>query len=507
MRTQRTLKIIYWGLVSQVIILLIGFITRKIFLMILDSTYLGINSLFGNIISIISLAELGVSSAIIYHLYKPIADNNSKEITKLMNLYKKVYRIIALVITIIGLLFIPFLEYVVKDSTFSLGYLRIIFCIFLFDTVVSYFFSYKRSMIFADQKNYIVIINDTIFKILTAIVNIVILILTKDFILYLLSSTVLKVLNNITIALIADMKYPYIKNNDKLEKEKTKKIFKNIKDIFINKLSWTVTSATDSIIISMYFNLSIIGMIANYNLIILSIQNLVVKLLDSTQASIGDLLVKGKKEYIYMILKRLSLLAFFIASFFGLSLIFLSSPFISIWLGGQYLISNDIIIVLILNFFFLVLRTPLWQMVGVSGLFRQERNIALIGTIANLIVSIVLVKYIGLIGVFLGTLLSILIQIGLKVPLFFNNFLLMKAREYFKTLLKFIILFFIEFLIIYYVSLLINIENRYFEFIVLALICMCIPNTINYLVFRNSEEYKYLKSLAENIVKKKTKGV
>lgn len=506
MRTFITLKNTFWGIISQVIILLIGFVTRKIFLITLDTTYLGLNGLFTNIISLISIAELGISSAIIYHLYKPIADNDRLEITKLMNLYKDAYRIIAGVITVIGLMFLPFLGNIVNDSSFTIEYLRIIFLIFLFETVVSYFFSYKRSIIFANQKDYIIIINDTIFRILIAIVNIIVLIMTKDFVVYLLSSIAFKIINNIVIAKIADKKYPYIKDGNKLEKEKRKKILIDIKDIFINKLSWIVTNATDNILISIFFNLSVIGLISNFLLLISSVQTFSSKVLDSAQASIGNLLTNGTKEHIYTVFNRLNLLAFLIASFCGVSLFILSSPFVSIWLGNQFLISKDIIAILVSNFFFIVLRSPLWQMMAVSGLFKKEKNIAIIGTIANLIASLILVKTVGIIGVYVGTLISIIIQILLKIPLFFNNFLSMKPIKCYKRYFIFIILFISELLVTYYFSTFILFENKYLEFVILFILCFCIPNILNYLVYRNSDEFIYLKQLVKKILQKKYKN-
>lgn len=503
MRTALTLKNTYWGIISQFIILLIGFVSRKIFLVTLDPTYLGLSSLLTNVISLISLAELGISSAIIYHLYKPIANGDKLKITQLMNLYKDAYRIIALTVFIIGVSFIPFLNTIVKDQSFSTEYIQLIFCLYLFDAVISYFYSYKRSIIFADQKNYIVVINDTVFRVLTGITNIVVLLITHDFVFYLLSTIILKFLNNLVISKIADSKYPYINGKDKIGKEDRRNIFVNIRDIFVNKISWTVTSATDNIIMSVFFNLSTIGLVSNYSLVISSLQSFVSKILDSTQAGIGDLLVRESNTHIYIVLKRLNLLAFLISSSCSIGLAITINPLISIWIGDQYLIEYGPILVLILNFFFIVLRSPLWQMMAVSGLFRQERNIAIIGTVSNLLISLILVEIIGLIGIFLGTLISIIIQIILKIPLFLNNFLSISSIDYFKDLVKFIGLFIFEFFIVYSIASMIFIENKFLELICLILLCLSIPTLINYLFFKNTKEYKYFTELFKKMFLKK----
>jgi O-antigen/teichoic acid export membrane protein len=491
MRTQLALKNSYWGIVSQGVILLIGFISRKVFIDVLGPSYLGLNGLFSNVISLLSLAELGISSAIIYNLYKPLAENDQKEITKLMNFYKKAYRIIALIIAIIGVSLLPFIGYIVNDSDFTIQYLRIIFALFLFESVASYFFSYKRSIIFADQKNYIIVIWDTVFRIITTVANILILIITHSFIIYILSSILIRLLNNITIAIIADKKYPYIKNKDKIDKNKRKKVLDNIKNIMINKLSWTVTSATDNIIISTFVNLTTVGLLSNYNLIILSVQNFVSQVLNSTQAGIGNLMVSGSKEHVYTVLKRLTFLSFCFSTFCGVSLIVLINPFISIWLGKQYLFNNQIVIILVINFFFMILRSPLWQMMSASGLFKQEKNIALIGTIINLIVSLVLVNFIGLEGVLIGTLFSLVIQITLKIPLFFMKFLGLPYIQFLKILITYTALFFGESLMTYYLSNSIPLYNDYLNFVIRLFLCLIITSSINILLFRKSDEFQY----------------
>ncbi len=505
MRTRSALRNAYWGIISQIVILFLGFVSRKVFLMILDSSYLGLNSLFTNIISVISLAELGISNAIIYHLYRPLANNDTKEIAKLMNFYKRAYRLIAVVVAAIGLGILPFLHIIITDQTFPQDYIRIIFFLFLIDAVASYFFSYKRSIIFADQKNYVIIKINTLYKIILTITQIVILFITKNFVLYLVLNIIFKLFENITIAKIADKNYPYINERVVLESEKRKRIFTNIKDIFINKLSWTVTNSTDDIIISMFSNLSVIGFISNYNMLILAIQSLVAKTLDATQAGIGNLLAEESKDHIYTVLKRYSLLAFLIASFCGISLYTLSSPFIALWLGKEYIINSALIWVLVFNFFLLILRTPLWQMVGVSGLFRQEKNIALVGTAFNIIFSVLLAKSIGVVGVYIGTTISMVVQIFLKIPLFFKRFLQKNFWPYFYFVFSKVFIYLGELVLVQFIISFISIEMKILEFFVFAAVCLLVPNGINYLIYRRSEEFVYLKSMVTNIMARKAR--
>jgi len=502
MRTQIVLKNSYWGIISQLVILLIGFISRKIFLDTLGPSYLGLNGLFSNIISLLSLAELGISSAIIYYLYKPLLEKNQEEITQLMNFYKSSYRIIASIIATLGLLFLPFIEIIVKDSPFTLIYLNLIFLLFLVEAVTSYFFSYKRSIIFADQKNYIIIKYDTLFRVLTEIINIIVLIHTQNFIFYLIIRILVKLINNYVIAVIADEKYPYINNKEKLDKHKKRNIFKNIKYIMINKLSWTITSSTDNIIISSFINLNTVGLMANYNMIILAVQNLVLQILNSSQASVGDLLVKDSKANILMILNRMTFFSFFVGSFCGVSLYVLINPFITLWIGSNYLLNEYIVGILVLNFFLLLLRTPLWQMIGASGLFKQDKDIAILGTVINLLISLILVKVIGLFGVLLGTLISLIIQIALKIPLFFKCFLKIKFFNYFFTSLAFILLFIVEAGITSYISSKVLISNDFISLSINIILCIIIPNLINIMLFKKNIHFTFFLALIKGILKK-----
>ena len=208
MRTSYSIKNSISSIASNIIIMLLGFIAQTVFIKLLGSEYLGLNSLFLNIISMLSITELGISSAIIYNLYKPLNDDNKEDIKSLMLFYKKCYFVIAFIILVIGLIILPFLNIIVGTHNIEEN-IKIIFMLFISDSIFTYLFSYKRSLLIADQKNYVINITHIICLIILNIIQISILFIFKNYYIYLIISILFKVIENISISLIVNHKYPY----------------------------------------------------------------------------------------------------------------------------------------------------------------------------------------------------------------------------------------------------------------------------------------------------------
>ena len=213
MRTSNSIKNTIVSILMSAITILIGLITQKIFIEMLGTEYLGLNGLFTNILSMLAIAELGIGSAIIYSLYKPIAENNETKIKSLIEFYKKSYRIIAIIVLIIGLAVMPFLNIIVGETEIKEN-INILYLLFLFDTVASYLLTYKRSILYANQKTYIINIIHILYLILMNSLQIIMLIITKNYIIYLSIKIVFRILENVIITMIANRMYPYIKEKD-----------------------------------------------------------------------------------------------------------------------------------------------------------------------------------------------------------------------------------------------------------------------------------------------------
>ena len=237
MRTSNSIKNTIVSILMSAITILIGLITQKIFIEMLGTEYLGLNGLFTNILSMLAIAELGIGSAIIYSLYKPIAENNETKIKSLIEFYKKSYRIIAIIVLIIGLAVMPFLNIIVGETEIKEN-IHILYLLFLFDTVASYLLTYKRSILYANQKTYIINIIHILYLILMNSLQIIMLIITKNYIIYLSIKIVFRILENVIITMIANRMYPYIKEKDiePIDFETKNSILQKVKGLIFHKI-------------------------------------------------------------------------------------------------------------------------------------------------------------------------------------------------------------------------------------------------------------------------------
>lgn len=505
MRKELSTKNIITSIVLNIFTILLGFIAQSIFIKTLGIEYSGINGLFMNLVSVLALVELGIGPAIIYSLYKPIAYNEIEKIKSLLNLYKKSYNIISIIILILGIMILPFLKTIVNFQTKESIY--IIFILFIFDAMISYLFTYKRSLIQANQKNYIINIIHSIYVVILNLLQIVILINTNNYILYLMLKIICKFIENIILSTIADKLYPFIKqkNIHKLEQEEFNSIKTRVKGIIFHKLGSVIVLGTDSLIISLTRNLGIayVGIYSNYNLIISSVSNLLGQVFVSLTASIGNLLVKESIEYSYDLFKKIMFFNFWIYGLAGTLIFNLIKPFIILWIGNEYLLSNSIVVVLIINFFLLGMRASIGAYKDASGIYWEDRFVPIIELIVNVIISIVLVNKIGLIGIFIAKFLSSIIVNFISLPYFvYKGIFKRNIYEYNMILVKYTIVFIISIIFSNYLCKLYILNNLYITILLNFIITCLIVNLIYWIIYRKSEEYNYFKSLVLKILKK-----
>lgn len=420
-RTTKSLKNIKVGLIVSALNVLFSFFTRTVFVKTLGEGALGLNGLFSEIIAVISLAELGVGMAIVYYLYKPIHDHDEKKINELMSLYKKNYNFIALTIFSIGVLLTLIVHFFISDLKYPLYYIRIVFFIFVLQTSSSYLFSYKASLLNADQKNFIVSLINCVVNIIFSILLILLLIFTHNFIAYLILKIFQSLASNIWISFYVDKHYTFLTYNEKLSKDEQSAIFKNIKNIFIKRVSGVVTSSTDNILISTLVSTVQVGLYSNYLMIFKIVRLIRQQLTQGLAASIGDLTVNDSNQRKIIVLRNLTFVYFVFGNVVCSILSTVSSKFITFWIGSSYVMKNSIVYLAVLNLFIEVCCDPLWQFLEVSGLFNTDKNIAIIGSLTNLIVSILLGIPCGIIGIFIGTVCTQVIQLILKTILIYKK--------------------------------------------------------------------------------------
>lgn len=501
MRTENSIKNSISSIVLNIISMLIGFIAQALFIRILGAEFLGLNGLFSNILTMLSIFELGIGNAIIFNLYKPIANNNIEEIKSLMNFYKKAYRIIALIIGCLGLSLLPFLTYIVGKTTVEIN-LQYIYILFLISTVSSYLMVYKRNLLYANQKNYIINYIHIIYLIILNISQIVILMLTKNYYIYLIIKICCQLLENIVLTCICNKMYKFLneKNIKKLAPKIEKDIFNKVKAIFFHKIGTIIINGTDNIIISYFLGVITVGIYSNYYMVINAVSILFGQTITSITASVGNMLATESTTKKMNIFKKIRFFNFWLSCFSATSILVIIQPFIKMWVGKEYLLNFSVVIALVFNYFQKSMRNVYITFKDSGGIWEEDKFIPLIESIVNIVCSIVLLKIFGLIGVFLGTIISGLILWCYSYPKFvYKNMLGGNYKQYIKETIGYILIFCLISILTNHIANIVSINNIYLQIFINCIICLIVSNVILWMIFKNTDNYIYL----QNIVKKK----
>ena len=503
MRTKKSIRNVIIAMIMNIIIVLIGLLAQKIFLDVMNTEYLGINGLFSNIVSMLSMADLGIGAAIIYNLYKPLAQHDTEKIKSLMKFYKLSYRCIAVIILFIGICLLPFLNKIVGQVEIPEN-IYIIYLMFLVDVIFSYLLTYKRSLLYANQDNYIINIVHIVYLIVMNTLQLTLLILTKNYYIYLLIKIIMRLLENIVLTIIANKKYSILlENNAKgLDKETKKDIFKKVKALMFHKVGSFVVSGTDNIIISTFLGVSVVGLYSNYNLIITTLSNFVMQIFNSITASVGNLLTIENNQKNYSVYRRIRFINFWISSFTAIGFLVCMNSFVTIWIGNKYLLSDAVLIVLSINLFLTLFRYSITSFKEAGGIFYEDRFVPLIEASTNLIMSLIFLKLFGLMGVFMGTICSNLVLHLYSYPKYVYKKLFGEGYlSYYKEFFKYFSLAIVIGCGTYIVSK-IFVFNSIWSLVIDVLICLIIPNLIYFILFRNSKELNYFLQLLKKMLKK-----
>lgn len=503
-RWRMTIKNIAYGYLSNFIILLIDFISRTIFIKTLGATYLGVNGLFTNVLGMLSFAELGIGTALNFSLYKPVAEDNKEKIKAIMALYKKAYRVIALIISITGLILLPFLKYLIKDPG-DIGNVYVYYLIFLFNTVTSYFVSYKFSLVNAEQKNYIMTRINMIVNIITKICQILIILLTKNFLAYLLTAAVIGLLQKIFIAKYLNNMYPYLleKNVEKIEKEELDGIKKNVGGLIWHKVGEMSINQTDNILISSFVNVTSVGLVSNYTMIIQAVQSFLTLIFSGMVSSLGNLVATTDIKKQFSVFKIYNFVNFWLFGFCSIAFFVLIPPFITLWIGAENLIDLVSLLLLCINFYITGQRFALLNYKNAFGIFYDDKYVVLQAAVINLVISIIGVKLIGLPGIYVGTVVSGFYSAIRRPIIAYTRITGDKCSNYFKYSLKYFVYVLIPAAVMYVISVWLLKEVTVVNFILMCVILTIGVNGWFCLVNIKSEEFIYMKNMAFSFFKKR----
>lgn len=495
------------------------FILRTVFIINLGIQYAGVSSLFNDILFVFSLAELGINRAIAFALYKPLANNDDDSIARIMRFYKRVYRIIAIAITFAGVAMLPFLRYLVKDVPDIKESIYLIFMLFVLQSATSYLFIYKATLLEANQQKRIV----SYVNIITTIVQVVfecgILVITQNYLFYLIFSITCTLLKNIVVFYIAERQFPVLKrkNVGPLTKEESKKIRADIGATAIYNVSNVAVSSSDSIVTAAFFPTSIVGILGNYRLITNTINTLISQISASCVPSIGNLAVTATKEKLRELHDKLSFLMFMIANFVCASLMVILNPFVEdIWLSGEYLFITPTVIAIIFNLYLCIMQYPNTAYRNSNGLFVQGRLRPAVMAVINIVLSVSLAfvfypygKQWGVFGILIATPISrLLTETWFDPRVVYKHVFKTSMNKYFVTRLIYFVFACISAIATYFAAeyiLAVVTVNVYIAFII-RLLCACvIPNILLLVVFGRTRMFRESIFMVTSAVLKKAK--
>ena len=421
---------------------LIGFISRTIFLNILGVTYLGLNNYLSSLVSILSLAELGIGGAMTYALYGPLAREEHAKINAFMILFKKLYRMIGIGIFIIGSILALFLPYIIKDYPVNRE-VYIIYFLFVFNSASSYFFSYKRTLLYVDQRNYIMTSIDFSLYVLRILLQIGVLIYTKNFVIYLLVGIFMNIIGNFIMSSIVDRMYDYLFNEEvtSITQEEKERFVKNIKGNIVGRIGETIVFQTDSLLMGAYISLTAIGLYGNYIFVLGFLSLLASTTINPVTSSIGNLIHSEDTTLITKLdfIKKFQFIVFSMVYLLSMGFLIFINPFITIWLGKDFLFNIGVVVLIVVNFFLTNYRRPALILISVYGLSYEQNKKVLVEITLNIVLSLfyLIVLDLGVAGILLGTICSTMLTCIWYEPYSaFKYGIKSSAKEYFKNMIK-----------------------------------------------------------------------
>lgn len=505
MRIKKSFYNVAFSLLSYFISMIFTFVTQAMIVKILGIEYSGVNGLFNNILTMLSVAELGIGTAIIFKLYDPISKDNREEIKSWMNFYKICYRFVALFVLLVGLLILPLVPAIIGSSSIK-DNLYILYFISLLDVIFSYIMTYKRSLLYADQKNYVINIVHILYTVFMNLFQIIIIFFTKKYLYYLIVKVIFRLLENIIINSYVNLNYPYI--NEKylpISKSDRRDISERIQAIFVQKVSFVVNKGIDNILISIFLGVSSVGFYTNYNLIVTTLSSTVFQMISGFSASIGNLLTENNKEKNYLIYKVVNLFNTSMTSLCICGFFCCIQPFITIWLGHDYLLSLDIVISFVIYLYSDSIRRSITIFKEAAGICKEDKHAYIFMTLINLFSSIILCRLFGISGVIVGTSISYLYLIFYSYPKFvFTKVFTEPIYFYYIEKIKNIFLITISLLLSFYLCNLFSC-HIIFKFIFNGIIASFVTFILLIVVYRKSDEFIYLRKLINKLILKKIK--
>lgn len=441
MRTRYSIINMLFNIGGQFLTMLLSFINRMVFIRCLSAEYLGVNGLFTDVLSILNFAELGIGTAMVFSMYEPAARDDEQKLARLMNLYKWMYRAVAVSVLLFGLVLLPFLPYLIKGGE-GIEHITLIYMIYVLGSASSYLLSYKNSIYQAYQKGYICAGWSMACECIKTVSQITVLLLTRNFILYLAVQQAIQFLPNIMVSRMVDKEFPYLKECHELpEREERNGILKNIGAMSMHKLATVIVRNTDSLLMSSFIGLATVGLYSNYRLVLNALNNLLNKFATAFSGSVGNFAALENSDRLYQVYKEMDFLFFVQSAYLTGGLMMLFNPLIELLFGREYCFPMTTVAIIVTEFYISRMRQTNLLFREVMGLFWNDRYKAVAESIINLVASLVLVRQYGVTGIIWGTIISTLCTCAWVEPYIFLKYGVQdawqkKLRDYFAEYLK-----------------------------------------------------------------------
>lgn len=491
-----------FAVAKKIVTLVLVLISRKIFIKYIGVEYLGINSLFANVLTLLSLADLGIGTAMNVSLYKPIAEKDYKTLAAIIGYFKKIYWAIAAVITVVGMGLIPFLKYIVNMDQ-DIPHLYLYYIIMVCRNAFSYLLAYKTSIINADQKSST---NDNIVIWLTfakTVLEVIVVVAFKNFLAYLLIDVLFVVSRNLIVTCVANKEYPFLKEKAELDGEVKKRIRSNVFSLSIYKISYVALNGTDNILMSVLVGTVFVGMYSNYYSVASNIEAMLGLVFMALTPSIGNLVATSKSKDIYRVFNQAQIISYCISGVVCAGLTFLMQDFITLWLGESMLLDKYTVAAIALYQYYAICMRPIWIFREGTGMYRQIRYIMLATAGLNIVLSIVLGKAMGLSGILFATTIANLLTCFLYEPrILFKTFLNTNPMIYYRN-------YFINALLtlfgmaLCYFALKNLTEVSVVIFIIKGVICVSVMSAVYFIRYFKTPEFKELVGRVLSLVTKK----
>ena len=479
MRIEKSTKNIKIAWILQLVHILCQFFSRTAIIYMLSNEYVGLSGLFSNVLMILSLAELGIGEAIVFSLYSPIAKNEISKIKSIMRFYKRIYIGVGGFVLAAGLLMTPFIDFFIKEKP-DIPNLHLIYILYVVNTAVSYFFSYKSAYVSARQNNYIVALNNGICEILMVIVQVLILVMSRNYIGFMLVGILFVLIQNISITRIADKRYPYLKEKDVIDlpRDIFAEIKKNTLAMVFHKIGTIIVFATDYLIISKFIGLVISGIYANYTMIVNAVTVFISKFFTAISASVGNLAALEDVETQEKALKRVFFINFWLYSFACCCLFNLLNPFINdIWVKKDTVFGTGVVLLIVMKTYFTGMRSSAQTFKNAKGLYWYNKYMPIYESLINL----------------LGTIVSTVTTCAWIEPYVLYKYGFHKSvMPYYQNYLKLSLVFF-AILGVCYVAVSLVPGHSFTAFLIKLVISVILPNILLYIIFRKSDEFAFLK--------------